>query len=125
MKRYSLNELKAAWPEVAEALRPKPRPAPKRMHATLDVASTYVEAALTGEWQAVKNSREGTRNPQLNRSAFNLGTLVGAGLVTDDEAIGTLLDAVSRQAKPLPDGEARRTIHSGLEAGKQHPRSTK
>lgn len=129
MKHYTLDELKAAWPHVAEALRPKPKRDRKPIKATNTVATSYVEAALTGEWQAVKNARPpgpngrgGERNSALNRAAFNLGTLVGAGLLTEDEATGTLLNAVDSADKPLPEKEARSVIQRGLNAGRKHPR---
>ena len=128
MKPYTLHQLKAAWPEIEAALRPKPKPkrAPARPPST--VATSYVEAALTGEWQAVKNARPptsesgGNRNSTLNTAAYKLGTLVGAGVLRDDEAINTLLDAVERQADPLPSAEALRTIRRALADGKRNPR---
>lgn len=126
---YTLKELTTAWPALREALAP---PAPKDGPSTSPVVTTsssYAEAALTGEWQAVKNARPpahdrpGERNNILNRAAFNLGTLVGAGIIAEDEARNTLLDAVSRQAVPLPDQEAKTTIARGLADGKRNPRS--
>ena len=85
----------------------------KRRHA-------YVEAALRGESEAVRNAPKGTRNQQLNTSAFALGQLVGAGHISEDEVITELTDAA--QAAGLAKVETQKTIASGMNAGKAEPR---
>jgi len=81
----------------------------------------YVAAALDAELQAVAGAPEGTRNDQLNRSAYNLGTLVGAGVLPYAIAEAALLDAAGRAGLLME--EARNTIRSGLEAGQLQPRT--
>lgn len=82
--------------------------------------SAYVRGALRHEMDNVASAPEGTRNETLNRSAFNLGTLVGAGQLTRSEAEARLVTASA--ACGLPRDEAERTVASGLEAGARHPR---
>jgi hypothetical protein len=59
----------------------------------------------------------GTRNDTLNRAAFALGRLVGAGML-DAWAVRRELEEAARYAG-LGRTETRRTIRSGLTAG-QH-----
>lgn len=81
----------------------------------------YVFRAVQGEVQRVLDAAEGTRNVTLNRAAFSLGQLVGAGLLDEDAASGALLTAAG--AAGLPEREADATIRSGLRAGAKSPRS--
>lgn len=80
----------------------------------------YIEAAFSGELATLARTQEGERNDQLNRSAFNLGQLVGSGAL-DESKVRTSLFAVGT-AIGLSDKEARATIESGIEKGKQQPR---
>lgn len=122
-RRYTFDELQSAWPTLRDALKPPP----PRTSAPPPVAdgnrSAYAQAALNGEAQAVREARNGARNTILNRSAFNLGTLIGAGIITEDDAKQTLLHAVSEQHDPLDEEEARGVIERGIAAGKRNPRS--
>lgn len=81
---------------------------------------TYAAAALADECGAVAAAPEGTRNDQLNRSAFNLGQLVGAGALDESQARASLADAA--KASGLDARETNRTIESGLTAGMADPR---
>lgn len=80
----------------------------------------YVEKALAGELARVEGAAEGSRNDALNRAAFSVGTLVGAGAVPESEAAGAL--AASGRAAGLGEAEVRATVRSGMEAGKRSPR---
>ncbi|MCC6419518.1 MAG: AAA family ATPase [Gemmataceae bacterium] len=81
---------------------------------------TYVKAAVQAEVQAVTNAPVGERNTQLNKSSFNLGTLIGAGVLSAADAGTTLLNAAL--AVGLTAEESRATIRSGLNAGTLKPR---
>jgi hypothetical protein len=81
----------------------------------------YALAALRGEARAVARAAEGTRNRQLNRSAYNLGTLVGAGWLARPAVEDVLMDAALSCG--LSEREALATIRSGLDAGELRPRS--
>jgi putative DNA primase/helicase len=81
----------------------------------------YAKAALDDECGKVAGSIEGARNDTLNKAAFSLGTLVGGGGL-DEEVVRTRLTEAAQQSG-LPDAEIDATIKSGLEAGKQQPRT--
>jgi putative DNA primase/helicase len=63
---------------------------------------------------------EGRRNDQLNRSAFSLGTLIGAGMIDRGTVERSLIGAAA--AAGLSVQEATATIKSGIEAGISKPR---
>lgn len=83
-------------------------------------ASPRALAALAGDADAVVRAVEGARNHTLNRAAFNLGTLIGAGELARDDAERALAGAA--RVCGLPEDEASTTIRSGLDAGEKHPR---
>lgn len=86
-------------------------------------SSEYCSTALDGEVEAVRSAPEGERNTTLNRAAFNLGTLVGAGGDIDvDEVIDALVEAGAEAG--LDDAEVEATITSGLDAGLDNPRES-
>lgn len=80
----------------------------------------YGLAALNSEATAVAAAPEGTRNDQLNRSAFSLGQLVAAGALDAQ----TVTDALTRAARTagLGDAEIASTLRSGGLAGAAQPR---
>ena len=80
----------------------------------------YAEAALRDEALAVAGSPTGSRNDQLNRSAFSLGQFVAAGVLSEVE-VSRELSRAAMNAGLEPD-EIDRTIRSGLESGAKHPR---
>lgn len=80
----------------------------------------YAQAALQGELAKLATAHEGTRNDQLNRSAFALGQLVAAGALDRFDVEATLTDVA--QALGLSEAETRATIQSGLDAGAKEPR---
>jgi len=77
-------------------------------------------AALREETGKVATAQPGTRNDTLNRAAFNLGQLTASGLLPP-LAVVTALSHVAGRAG-LPEGEAGRTIRSGMTAGMRKPR---
>lgn len=84
-------------------------------------ASAYAAAALRNETERVRTARVGTRNDTLNRAAFALGRLVGAGVLDRDLAVGELTDAARRAG--LPPREIASTVSSGFGAGVARPRA--
>src|SRR5262249_9708 len=82
--------------------------------------SDYVSAALANELAAVAAAPEGKRNDQLNRSAFSLGQLVGAGMIEREVVERSLIGAAAGAG--LDCGEVERTVKSGIEAGILKPR---
>ncbi len=121
----------APWPAVLSRLMEPRRPAAS---AAASSASTrrpttnggaWATAALRGEVEQVAGTPEGGgpaggRNAQLNVSAYKLGRIIGGGHLDEAEVAEALLDAALRCG--LGEGEARKTIASGLTAGRARPR---
>ena len=111
---YRLEDFAQLSPPIeTQAPRPTIRPA-------TGAHDRYAAAALAGELDALARTGEGGRNDRLNRSAFALGTLAATGAL-DPGRVGDQLHAVAT-AIGLGDGEATRTIASGLKAGMSKPR---
>ena len=84
--------------------------------------AAYVDAALEQELEAVRSAPKGTRNEQLNRSAFALGQLVGAGWIAEATVSAMLENAAAGLAKDDGALAVRKTIASGLRSGARQPR---
>jgi len=95
--------------------------------ARADRQAAYVAAALEGECRRVAAAPEGLRSDTLNRAAFSLGTLVGAGTLDEAlvvESLAAAAAAASRSGEsPFGAREAMATIRSGLARGIERPRS--
>ena len=83
-------------------------------------AGPWAGAALTAEVGRVRSSAPGIRNDTLNRAAFCLGQLVGAGYL-DDETVRDELTTAALHAGLTPR-EICATVASGLRAGTRLPR---
>lgn len=119
---------------VAELVRPKPEPARERSTVARAIPaaqtggrlSRYAYKALETEIQGLLDATAGARNHTLNRAAFNLGQLVGAGLLPEQEVRDALYAA--GEAIGLTDHEMvgatgnGGTINSGLNKGMRSPR---
>ncbi|AGL14744.1 bifunctional DNA primase/polymerase [Actinoplanes sp. N902-109] len=79
----------------------------------------YAAVVLDAEVERVSQALVGTRNDTLNRAAFALGRLVGAGLL-DEATVTRQLTAAAAWAG-LGRAETRATVRSGLNAGRQTP----
>lgn len=98
-----------------------PKPARgSRNRTTGNEPDRYAAAALRYEVNAVANAKEGTRNSLLNRAAFSLGTLVGAGALEREAVEADLIAAAVSVG--LSEREAAATVASGLAAGICNPR---
>jgi P4 family phage/plasmid primase-like protien len=82
----------------------------------------YVEAALKSEVHAVETAPEGKRNDTLNTAAFNLGQLVGAGVLDEATVVAELTRAAAGYAADDGADAVEKTIASGLAAGIKQPR---
>jgi RecA-family ATPase len=82
--------------------------------------SPYGAAALSDELATLGAAIEGNRNNQLNNAAFNLGQLVGGGVLSEWE-VTRELERVGLSLG-LDHTEVRGTIQSGLRAGMREPR---
>jgi Protein of unknown function (DUF3987) len=99
-------------PPTPMALTPAPVSGPP--------SAAYVERALREELDELRTSREGERNHSLNRAAFALGQMVGAGWLAENLAQAELQAAA--YSVGLGEPEVSRTVGSGLSSGKQSPR---
>jgi Bifunctional DNA primase/polymerase, N-terminal len=121
-----VRPLTTTLPEVPAGLRRLLTP-PATPRTTLPPAPTptgrhggYGRVALAREQATVAAASPGRRNATLNRAAFNLGQLVAAGLLDDEEVRAVLLAAALEAGNP--EAKARATITSGLAGGATKPR---
>jgi hypothetical protein len=95
--------------------------------ARADRLAAYAAAALEGECRRVATAPEGLRSDTLNRAAFSLGTLVGAGVLDESLVVDSLAAAAAAASRsgerPLGSREAMATIRSGLARGIERPRA--
>lgn len=82
--------------------------------------SAYGLAALQQEAGAVAQAPVGQRNHQLNRAAFKIGQLVGAGVVQEPIAVEALV-AAGLAAGP-GERKIRSTVRRAIRAGMSQPR---
>lgn len=102
--------------EMHKADRPADAPAPVQPRN----APNYALSALVNEAKQVAASGEGGRNHALNKAAYKVGGLVGAGIAEQD-AIDTLAHAGMEAG--LSEDEATKTARSGVKAGMKKPRA--
>lgn len=86
-------------------------------------AARYASKALEYEADAVAASEPGTRNDNLNRAAFKLGSLVTAGHLDGQLVIDTLTAAA--RVSGLPPSEITRVVWRAARDGGQTPRVVK
>jgi hypothetical protein len=105
----------AAQPSAPPSLRPV---------VPLRPADGYAAAAVRAEMRILADAPAGTRNHELNRSAFSLGQLVAAEMLDEDQVSAALLRAAERNGLLADDGirQCEATIRSGLRAGMANPR---
>lgn len=119
------------WLDANRTVAPAPDwlKQPERVYVALeDVAGTdfdgdgtpYGLAVLREELDRVRAAQVGTRNHQLNRSAFALARLVAGGELLESAARSSLLGTAL--AIGLDEPESRQTIDSAFAAGRVLPR---
>jgi hypothetical protein len=118
---YALIDPPAARPEAPE--RPEPRPRADTPLADLRLGR-YADKAVAAEIDAVRAAGKGGRNNQLNRAAFALGQMVGAGWLGEAAATSLLISAAEDCGVAADDGlpACLATIRSGLRKGRALPR---
>jgi hypothetical protein len=85
----------------------------------------YARTALYRECERVRTATIGGRSHTLNKAAYNLGRLIGAGALPEDVAARELAEAASVHATaspPFTAAEASAVIRCGIAAGKKRPR---
>lgn len=109
---------------LAELLRPAPLPAQKPVTVALagrGRRAAFLNAAVKGEVERVTGSGDDQHNHSLYIAAVALGQLVAGGELSETDVTGWLLTAALQVGQG--EGEARRTIASGLRAGARRPRT--
>jgi len=96
-----------------------PEPAPISTNGGNGRGDKGADVLLARELADLARAQEGTRNDTLNRAAYVVGGLVGAGRLSESEVVPAL-ETVARSTG-LPENETARTSRSGLEAGKAAP----
>jgi hypothetical protein len=86
--------------------RPEPR------GSSVCAPTAWARAAFDGELGRVRTAAEGTRNDTLNRVAYRLGQIVGAGVLPEEDVERALVSEAV--AIGLGEREAVRTVRSGL-----------
>ncbi|MFF1743884.1 DUF3987 domain-containing protein [Streptomyces mirabilis] len=110
-----------AWLLDALTSRPVAPAAPvTRVAIPTDRLDSYTRKVVQDECDAITRAPDGEQNNTINTAAFNLGTLVGTGSLTENEAREHLLAAA--RGGNHPEGRALPTIESGLRAGMAQPR---
>jgi hypothetical protein len=102
---------------VYDLLKPPPaKPRPERPQILTEDGARRSLARVIDNLVVVT---QGGRNGALNRASYTVGGLIGAGKLTEQEAIYALYTAGRHIG--LEDGECRATIRSGLDAGAKNP----
>lgn len=98
---------------------------PPASQRPVQFASWWAQSALRSEADAVRRSLPGGRNHALNRAAFKLGQLVGAGELDRVTVEHELRAAAHALAETDGEVSVLKTIKSGLDAGVRNPRERK
>jgi hypothetical protein len=103
---------------LSTALRTPPAPV-ATYRAIGDQRGADAHERLHRAARAIMQAREGARNITLNRRAYGVARMVGAGLL-DERVMVDVLYRVGRDIG-LDHDEVRNTIHSALVAGRRKP----
>ena len=87
----------------------------------------YARAALRRACEAVETAPIGQQDPTLNREAYSIGRLIGAGLMPRQLAIDCLVYHAKLMSnapgrRPWREHEIARKVAAAVHAGEQHPR---
>lgn len=107
-----------AW--LLDLLLPKSAPAHTQYNLSAATNNAYVDAAVDRELADLAGAPMGTRNNALNDAAFSIGTIVGAGAISEAEARALLQDVARGWGRDW--SRCCKTIENGLKAGMQNPR---
>ncbi len=101
----------------------QPAPMPRPLFNSAPAAA-YGQAAMRAELHALAATGRGGRNARLNEAAFKLGTLAGARLLDEADALAGLYYAALSMGTDasFTDAQIRATINSGFKAGQLQPR---
>lgn len=119
-RRYRLHDLETAAGVVSTPVLPI---RPPLKNAASDARKlTYGESGMTAEVNALSAAPEGTRNDQLNKTAFALGQLHADGCIADLAQWLRIIETTASMIG-LDAEEIQRTIRSGITDGQSKPRN--
>ncbi len=107
-----------AW--LLDLLLPKSAPTHTQYSPSSATNNAYVDAAVDRELADLAGAPMGSRNNALNDAAFSIGTIVGAGGISEAEARALLQDVARGWDRDW--SRCCKTIENGLKAGIQNPR---
>jgi hypothetical protein len=120
---YAVEARAADLPELPDwllaTLEPPRRSAVPQPPSNPRSAAAWGHAALEGELGRLQQAKEGARNDTLNRVAFRLGQIVGAGCLNEVDIEPLLIRRGI--AIGLREREVVKTVRSGLHAGEGSP----
>jgi hypothetical protein len=124
---YRSGTIPEISPWIVERLRPKrANPTSQAINPALARSRElhYAEQALSKIYREVASALPLSRNNELNKGAFLLGTMVGVGWISADRVRSILFQAAINSGLVRDDGDsaARNTIESGLRRGIERPR---
>jgi hypothetical protein len=102
---------------------PTPKPTPTQPPKICEQTTRFGHAALNDETTKIKTTPPGSRNSQLNESAYKIAQLVAGGEIEHRHAIEQLVYAATTAG--LGEHETSRTIESAFRAGTRTPRSSR
>ena len=120
---YVLEAHSELLPQIPDWLLKLVRPPPLPRRTTVPSngrfsnPDAWTRAAVDGELQRLQSATVGTRNDTLNRIAFRLGQIIGAGRLDEATAERLLVDGALSIG--LGEREALATVNSGLRAGER------
>lgn len=121
-----LVQLLSAKPSTAISGRPERRLA--AAERPVQQRNRYTATAVAAETQRVRQAASGQHNRVLSNAAYNLGQLIGGGLLDHATAIRELTEAAEQMPGLGTNGchctprENARVIAAGLTAGQRRPR---
>ena len=99
-------------------VEPPPEPEYRRVREEI-VSNDQARRRMFRIAMAMCDAPMGGRNEALNRHAYYMGRMIGAGLLDEREAAETLYGAA--RSAGLEHAEIRATIHSGFLSGRKNP----
>jgi hypothetical protein len=115
------------WPQKLIAVLRKPAAKPPRSTPLRPTSAAYAAHAIAGACRAILEAPNGLQATTLNREAFSLGTLVGAGSAVDDLVRRALQETGRKMRnyddrKPWRPDQINKIVDAGLRAGIERPR---
>ena len=115
------------WPDKLLAALRKPAPTPAQCAPLRTTSLSYSAHAIAKACQSILNAPNGLQAATLNREAFCLGTLVGAGRADQDVVLRALRETGRRMLnyddqKPWRPDQIDKIVDAGFRAGVQRPR---